>query len=485
MPNVSTIEGIRVSADHWIGGSRVPSSDMFLDVSPIDREMLAMVARGGKKEAAAAVASARQAFEAWGVTPPEERSRVLHRVGDIVGARAAELAVVETTDTGSLLRSMWRSVMPRVAATFHFFADRLLELEPMEFETDGHTNRVVWSPAGVTVVVTTWNAPLMLAAWRVAPALAAGNTVVVKPPECAPLTASMLVDIARDAGLPDGVLNVVQGIGEEVGAALVADPDVDRVAFTGSAATGRLVAAAAAASLTPVSLELGGRPPFAVFADADLDMAVQQAVSQFDEAGRACLGGPRVLVEREVYSAFLARLVEQVTALRQGDPREEGTDLGPAITREHFERVVSFVERVKAEGARVVVGGGPNEDLGGWYYRPTLLVDAPTGSEILRREVVGPVLTLESFADEDEAIALANETPGLAAIVHTRSPERAERLSASLLAGTVWVNCCNVRDLRAPFGGLRKSGIGRQGGSWSFDFYADVQNVCTAPWERG
>jgi aminomuconate-semialdehyde/2-hydroxymuconate-6-semialdehyde dehydrogenase len=484
MPNVSTIEGIRVSADHWIGGSRVPSSDMFLDLSPIDQETLAMVARGGKKEADAAVAAAREAFPAWSSTPPEKRAAILHRIGEIVESRVPELAVVETTDNGSLLRSMQRSVMPRVARNFHFFADQLLALPEDDLEMGEHRSRVEWEPAGVTVVITPWNAPLMLGTWRLAPALAAGNTVAFKPPEWAPLTASLLCDIAREAGLPDGALNVVQGIGEEAGAALVAHPDVDRIAFTGSVETGRLVSAAAAPNLTPVSLELGGKAPFLIFADADLDAAIAQAVNQYDNAGQVCLAGTRLLVERGVHDEFLDRFLEKASALKQGDPRLPDTDLGPQITREHFKRVDGFVQRAKEDGAKAVLGGGPNEELGGLYYRPTLFVDVPPEAEILKREVFGPVLTLQPFESEEEGVALANGTDyGLAAIVYTGDRRRAERVSAELVAGTVWVNCFFVRDLRAPFGGARNSGIGREGGRWSFDFYADVKTVCEAPWE--
>jgi 5-carboxymethyl-2-hydroxymuconic-semialdehyde dehydrogenase len=482
MANVSTIEGIRVSADHWIGGARVPSEDMFLDRSPIDGELLAMVARGGRTEVDEAVAAARHAFEGWGRTPPEERARVLHAVGDGVLELVDELATVETTDNGSLLRSMRNSVMPRVAHNFHFFADRLLELSHPDFDVRDHTNHVSWDPSGVAAVITPWNAPLMLGTWRVAPALAAGNTVVFKPPEWAPLTASMLCDVAREAGLPDGVLNVVQGIGEEAGAALVAHPGVDRIAFTGSVATGKLVAQRAGANLTPVSLELGGKSALLVFADADLDAAVEQAVNQYDNAGQVCLAGTRLLVDASIRDAFLDRFLDLAAAIRQGDPRDEATDIGPLITREHFERVDGFVQRAKAQGAKALFGGEPNEDLGGLYYRPTLFVDMPSDAEVLREEVFGPVLTLQSFADEDEAIAMANGTPyGLAAIVYTGDRERAARVSERLVAGTVWVNCFFVRDLRAPFGGARNSGIGREGGVWSFDFYADVKNVCSAP----
>ncbi len=351
---------------------------------------------------------------------------------------------------------------------------------------NGFAEHVSWDPSGVAVVITPWNAPLMLATWRIAPALAAGNTVVVKPPEWAPLTASMLADIAHDAGLPDGAFNVVQGIGEEAGAALVANPDVDRIAFTGSVPTGKLVAASAGANLTPLSLELGGKSPFVAFADADMDALVKQAVGQFDNAGQVCLAGTRLLVQREIYDEFLDRFVDAAATIRQGDPREDSSDIGPQITREHFERVDGFVRRAIADGAKPVLGGGANDELGGLYFRPTLLVDAPAGSEILPEEVFGPVLTAQPFADEDEAVSLANATDyGLAAIVYTGDPERAERVSARLVAGTVWVNCFFVRDLNAPFGGSRSSGIGREGGIWSFDFHADVKNVCTAPWNEG
>jgi 5-carboxymethyl-2-hydroxymuconic-semialdehyde dehydrogenase len=261
----------------------------------------------------------------------------------------------------------------------------------------------------------------------------------------------------------------------------VAHPDVARIAFTGSAATGRLVAAAAGAQLTPVSLELGGKSPLLVFADADLDLAVAHAVGQYDNAGQVCLAGTRLLVEEPVAREFIARFTERAAALRQGDPRDEATDIGPNITRDHLARVDGFVQRAVAAGARVLLGGAVNAALGGLYYQPTLLAGAAAGSEILTEEVFGPVLTVQTFTGEDEAIALANDTRyGLAATVFTGSESRAERLSARLRAGTVWVNCFFVRDLRAPFGGAGLSGIGREGGTWSFDFYADVKNTVYA-----
>jgi aminomuconate-semialdehyde/2-hydroxymuconate-6-semialdehyde dehydrogenase len=454
-------------------------------VSPIDETTIARVARGDRTTVEAAVSAAREGFGVWGQTPAAQRAEILHAIGEGVEKRVEDLAAVETRDNGSLLRSMSTSVMPRVAHNFHAFADQLTELAEPDLETRGHTNHVEWDPSGVTAVITPWNAPLMLATWRVAPALAAGNAVILKSPEWAPLTGSILGDVAHDAGLPDGAFNVVQGIGEEAGAALVAHPGVDRIAFTGSVATGKLVATAAAANLTPVSLELGGKSPFVAFADADLDAVVKQAVNQFDNSGQVCLAGTRLIVERPIFDEFLGRLVAATGELRQGDPRAEDTDLGPLITREHFERVDGFVQRAKAAGAQPLIGGGPNDQLGGLYYSPTVFVDAPGGSEILTREVFGPVLTAQPFDDEDEAIAFANGTDyGLAAILYTGDPERADRVSKRLVAGTVWVNSFFVRDLRVPFGGSRNSGIGREGGVRSFDFYADVKNVCTAPWER-
>jgi aminomuconate-semialdehyde/2-hydroxymuconate-6-semialdehyde dehydrogenase len=477
------IEGVEVSTDHWIGGEWVGSASTFDDVSPIDERVLASVARGTAEDADRAMTAARSGSEAWGRTAPKGRAEVLHRIADLVERNVETLAAVETLDNGSLLRSMRMSVMPRVARNFRFFADQLSELDE-SFEMDGFESRTEWDPSGVTVVITPWNAPLMLATWRVAPALAAGNAVVLKPPEWAPLTASMLAAFAREAGLPDGAFNVVQGIGEEAGAALTAHPGVDRIAFTGSIETGKVVAQAAAANLTPVSLELGGKSPFVAFADADLDAVVRQAVNQFDNAGQVCLAGTRLIVEGSMRDAFLERFLEAAGAIVQGDPREDATDLGPQITREHFERVDGFVRRAGAEGARAILGGGPNDELGGLYYRPTLFVDVPAGAEVLRKEVFGPVLTLQTFDDEEEAVALANQTEyGLAAILYTGDRDRADRVAARLVAGTVWVNCFFVRDLRAPFGGARSSGVGREGGVYSFDFYADVKNVCSAPWD--
>ena len=467
---------------HWIGGKRLSSPRTFTDISPIDESPIGEIARGGAAEVDAAVQAASAAFPVWSAKPASERAAILHAIADGIDKRVEDLAEVETRDNGSLLRSHRRSVMPRVAHNFRFFADWLGRLDSSIPDVREHRQRVSWCPAGVTAVITPWNAPLMLATWRIAPALAAGNTVVAKPPEWAPLTASLLADITRETGLPDGVFNVVQGIGEEAGAALVAHPDVARISFTGSVATGRLVAAAAGAQLTPVSLELGGKSPLLVFADCDLDLAVANAVGQFDNAGQVCLAGTRLLVEESVADEFTEQLLARTAALRQGDPRDDATDVGPNITREHLDSVDGFVQRAIADGADVLAGGKVNAELGGLYYQPTVLAGSRPGSEILSEEVFGPVLTVQKFATEDEAVALANSTRfGLAAVLFTGDQQRAERVAGQLVAGTVWVNCFFVRDLQAPFGGARQSGIGREGGTWSFDFYADVKNTVYAP----
>ncbi|MFI6287572.1 aldehyde dehydrogenase family protein [Streptomyces sp. NPDC051018] len=478
----TTVAGVPVDTRHYIDGQRIASARTFADVSPVDGSPLGAIARGTAAETEAAVAAAKAAFPGWAATGRAERARILRAIADGVDKRLEDLALVETHDNGALLRSHRRGVMPRVAHNFRFFADRLLSLGQEDLTTRGHTNRVSWDPAGPCALITPWNAPLMLATWKIAPALAAGNTVVLKPAEWSPLTASLLADITAGAGLPPGVLNVVQGYGSEAGAALVAHPDVRRISFTGSVATARTITAAAAAHLTPTSLELGGKSPLLVFADADLDLAADLAIEQYDNAGQVCLAATRLLVDERIAQEFTRRFTERAASLVQGDPREESTDIGPVVHARQLARIDGFVRRALASGARAVIGGGPHTGLGGLYYRPTLLTDVAQDSEIVQEEVFGPVLTLQTFRTQEEAVALANDTRfGLAATVVTGDRERAGRVTAQLVAGTVWVNCFFVRDLRAPFGGSRLSGVGREGGTWSFDFYCDVKNTVTAP----
>ena len=478
------VAGVRVDPRHWIGGERVDSVGAFDDLSPIDGSTLGQVARGGQAEVDAAVAAAQAAFPGWAALGPQGRGAILGRVADLVEARLEDFAQLETRDNGSLLRSHRRGVMPRVAMNIRFFAEYAVnDLKHPEFETRGHTNVVSWDPAGVAAIITPWNAPLMLATWRIGPALAAGDTVVLKPPEWAPLTASLFAEITAEAGMPPGVFNVVQGIGIEAGAALAGHPGVSRICFTGSVPTAKAVARAAADNLTPLSFELGGKSPTIVMDDADLGLAAEIAAEQYDNAGQVCLAGTRLLVHEAVAQEFAERLKAKVAEIRQGDPRDEATDLGPQIHPVHLERIEGFVDRARADGAQVAFGGERVQPVaGGFYYAPTLITDAALGSEILTHEVFGPVLTMQTFASEDEAIALANNTDyGLAATLVCGDRPRAERIAGQLVAGTVWVNCFFVRDLRAPFGGSRKSGIGREGGTWSFDFYADVKNTCYSP----
>jgi 5-carboxymethyl-2-hydroxymuconic-semialdehyde dehydrogenase len=477
-----TVDGVEVDVRHWIGGERVTSAQTFTDVSPIDESVLGEIQEGGEAEVDAAVAAARAAFPAWAALPVAERSAILRRLADGINARAEDLARVETRDNGSLLRSHRHGVMPRVGMNFRFFADFAEELHHEDREIRGHRERITYDPAGVVAVITPWNAPLMLATWRIGPALAAGNTVVAKPPEWAPLTASLLADIAHEAGLPAGVLNVVQGTGQGAGAPLTRHAGIDRLSFTGSVPTAGVIAAAAAPNIVPLSFELGGKSPLLVFEDCDLDLAVDLAVEQFDNAGQVCLGAFRLLVQESIAEEFLQRVVDRASTLVQGDPRDEATDVSALVSRAHFERVSGFVERALTAGAKPVLGGGPNTELGGLYFSPTILVGAEPGSEILTEEVFGPVLTMQTFATEEEGVAMANNTRfGLAATLATGDPRRAERVSARLNAGTVWVNCFFVRDLGAPFGGNGRSGIGREGGIWSFDFYTDVKNSVFSP----
>jgi aminomuconate-semialdehyde/2-hydroxymuconate-6-semialdehyde dehydrogenase len=478
----ATVEGVEVDTRHWIGGERISSPKTFTDISPIDEQPIAEISAGSAAEVDAAVRAAQHAFPGWAARPKGERASLLRRVAEGIDARAEELARVETRDNGSLLRSHRRSVMPRVGINFRFFADYVEKLEHPGAEIRGHRERITYDPAGVTAIITPWNAPLMLATWRIGPALAAGNTVVAKPPEWAPLTASLLADITREAGLPPGVFNVVQGSGTEAGAPLTAHAGVRRLAFTGSVPTAGVIAKAAAPNIVPLSFELGGKSPLVVFADSDFDLAVSLAVEQFDNSGQVCLGAFRILVEESVADRFIEAVLAKAKTIVQGDPRDEQTDMSCLITRQHFEKVDGFVRRALEAGARAILGGGPNSELGHLYYLPTILVDAEPGSEILTEEVFGPVLTIQTFAVEEQAVEMANNTRfGLAATLVTGDPDRAERVSAQINAGTVWVNCFFVRDLGAPFGGNGRSGIGREGGIYSFDFYCDIKNTVFSP----
>jgi len=471
------IENVAIETRHWIGGEPSAGPGTFEVFSPIDGAVLGEVSTGGPGDVDRAVDAARTAFPKWAGMGSAARGEILDRFAEAILAHREALAVVETVDNGSLLVGNLKRVVDRAAHNIAFFAElgRQRLHEPHRGEVvDNHVRH---EPAGVAALITPWNAPLMLSTWKIGPALAAGNTVVLKPPEWAPLSCSLLASIAARCGIPPGVLNVVQGLGSDAGQALVEHPGVDRISFTGSTATGRRVGGVAAASITPASLELGGKSPFVVFADADLDDAAATILMQFHNAGQVCLAGTRILVESSVAEELRRRVVDAAPAYAVGDPRERGIRVGPLIHPRQFDRVAGFVQRALEAGARAIFGGAPHA-RGGLYYQPTILTGVPPDAEIAQNEVFGPVLTWHTFDTEREAVELANGTTyGLSAVVYTRDALRAERVAAGIVAGTVWVNCYFVRDLEAPFGGARKSGIGREGGRWSFDFFCDVKNV--------
>lgn len=475
--NSVNVAGVEISTDHWINGRRVASQHKFANFSPVDGSHLADVSAGGKAEVEQAVAAARKAFPAWAALGPKGRLPILKRFAEGIKARVNELAAVETMDNGSLLLGNVHRMVPRAALNIDFFAEWALTLGGHAIDSPEVVNHVHYDPSGVAALITPWNGPLMLTTWKVGPALAAGNTLVVKPPEWAPLTCSLLADIAHAAGIPPGVLNIVQGIGEEAGDALVNHPDIDRISFTGSTDTAKLIGQAAARSITPLSAELGGKSPFIVCANADLDSAAQTVAMQYMNAGQVCLAGTRVMVESSIEENFLGKVRNAMTHMALGDPREKDTRIGPLITKQHFDRVAGFVERAKQAGA-VPLWGGSKANFGELYFEPTLFNNVTPELEIAQREVFGPVLTWQSFRSDDEVVDMANNTRyGLAATLFSRDEARATAIASRITAGTVWVNCFFVRDLAAPFGGSRDSGIGREGGNWSFDFFCDIKNI--------
>jgi aminomuconate-semialdehyde/2-hydroxymuconate-6-semialdehyde dehydrogenase len=466
---------------HVIDGQEAESVSgaRFASVDPWTREPYAEVALGGPEDADRAVAAARRAFDEgpWPRMGFAERGALLHRFADLIEANADALALADTTDMGKPISDARSRDVPRTAANYRFFADHARlstgEVLPMD---SGHHAYTRFEPAGVVAAIAPWNFPLMLESWKVAPALAWGNTVVLKPAEDSPASAALMASLALAAGLPPGVLNVLHGYGpDSAGAALTAHPGVDRITFTGESGTGKTIAAAAAANLVPVSLELGGKGANVVFDDADLDNAVSWSIRAiFSNAGQVCLAGSRLYVQRGIYAEFTDRFVTAAKALVAGDPKDEATQLGPLASEQHYRKVRSYLDGIEADGGTIRTGG-----LGdGWMVLPTVVENAPADARVCREEVFGPVVTITAFDTDEAAIALANDTRyGLNAMVFTRDLSRAHRVSAALKAGTVWVNCFFVRDLRAPFGGVGDSGIGREGGTFSREFFTEPKAV--------
>ena len=471
-----------VEIPHVIDGEERPAADgqTFESVNPATEAAWARVARGSAVDAAAAVAAARRAFDAgpWPRMAPAERGAALHRLADLIEAEAGALGRLDSTDMGKPIRQARDNDAHRAALNFRFFADfAALATDQALPSPTGHHVYTRHEPVGVAAAISPWNFPLMLASWKVAPALAFGNTVVLKPAEQSPASCHRLGLLAGQAGLPPGTLNVVQGFGPgEAGQALTEDPGVDLVTFTGESATGRAILAAGAPTLKRVSFELGGKGANLVFADADLANAVEWSLRAiFLNAGQVCLSGSRLYVQRPVYEEFLERFVAGAEAMRLGDPLDEATEVGPLSSHEHWRKVTGYLDLAAAEGAKVRTGG-PHPD--GWWVRPTVLVDVRQDMAVCREEIFGPVVVVQPFDTDEEAVALANDSAyGLNAMVFTESLRRAHRVAAEVRAGTIWVNCFFVRDLRAPFGGYKDSGIGREGGGWSREFFTEAKAV--------
>lgn len=464
---------------HVIGGVETDSADgaTYDDIDPYTQQSYATVARASASDVDLAVAAARKAFDEgpWPRMGFAERGRLLHKFADLMEEHADELGEAEGRDMGKPIAAAASHDVPRSAQNFRFFADhaRLSVAEALPSDIGMHTY-TRYESAGVVAAISPWNFPLMLATWKIAPALAWGNTVVLKPAEDTPRSAAIIGRLALEAGIPEGVLNVVLGFGD-AGAVLTQDPRVDRITFTGSSVTGRAIATAAAANLTPVSLELGGKGSNLVFDDADLDVAVDWSIrAAFSNTGQVCLAGSRLYVQQGVYDEFLTRFVAAAETMTLGDPSHPSTTIGPLASAKHYAKVAGYLDPAKTGGASVVTGGLAHD----WFVRPTVLTDVSADAPVQREEVFGPIVTVTPFAAEAEGVRLADDTPyGLSAMVFTEGLNRAHRVAASLRSGNVWVNCFFVRDLRAPFGGVGDSGLGREGGTFSREFFTEPKAV--------
>ena len=475
------------SIQNYIGGEFVePLSNAYLqNINPATGEVFGQIPNSNSHDVDAAVAAAEKAFPSWSVSTPEFRFKILNRIAELIDEHLDEIALAETTDNGKPLWLSKRVDIPRASSNFRFFATAI-----MHFSTDSHVmedkaiNYTVRQPVGIVGCISPWNLPLYLFTWKIAPALAAGNCVIAKPSEVTPLSSYLLSKICNEAGLPDGVLNILHGDGPSCGSAIVAHPKIKAISFTGSTRAGEQIASVAAPMFKKLSLELGGKNPNVIFADCDWDKMMRTTVqSSFSNQGQICLCGSRILIHKSIYEKFKAEFIERTKKLTVGDPLQEASKQGAVVSKVHFDKVMNCIAVAKEEGGTILLGGEAVTPEGrcanGYFIQPTIIEGLGAHCKTNMEEIFGPVVTLQTFETEEEALALANASNyGLASTIWTQDISRANRVALKINTGIVWINCWLLRDLRTPFGGMKNSGVGREGGWEALRFFTETKNVC-------